>query len=295
MSTKGKNKESKVNALKEITEKLEAGVMDLFSSGKYAEYLNVMMKFHRYSLNNQLLIFLQMPDATNVAGFKKWQNEFHRNVRAGEHGIKILAPTRKTITVETNEIDTETGEKKNKEVSVTRFFPVTVFDISQTEGEPLPSICHDLTGEVEDFDKMFSAIQSTTSAPITFVKINDGAKGWYRPSEHLIGIKAGMPQLQIIKTAIHEAAHSILHTKEKMDAEPKDRPTKEVEAESVAYVVSQYFGLSTDEYSFGYVAGWGSGKELKELKNSLEAIRATASSMIDTIEQELLADVQTAA
>lgn len=291
---KGKNTD-KGNALKEITERLEAGVKEVFTSSKFTEYLTVMCRFHRYSFNNQILIFMQMPESTYVAGFKAWQEKFHRHVKSGEHGIKILAPSSKLVEVETDEIDQSTGDKKTKEYKLTRFFPVTVFDVSQTEGEPLPSLCKDLTGEVENFDKMFSAIQATTSAPMSFVEIKDDAKGWYRRGEHIIGIKKGLPEMQTIKTAIHEAAHSLLHNEEKMKEAPKDRETKEVEAESVAYVVSQYFGLDTQDYSFGYIAGWGTGKETKELKTSLEDIRATAMFMIDVIEHELTADTKVAA
>ena len=295
--------EKPADKLKEITDRLEQGIMELFDSDRYKEYLRVMSKFHNYSFNNTLLIAMQKPDASLVAGFQSWKNNFKRNVVKGEKGIKILAPSPFKIKQEMEKIDPATQKpvigadgkpvKEEKEITIPAFKVVSVFDVSQTEGKELPDIAVDmLTGDVERFKDVFAALEKTSPVPIGFEKIEGNSHGYYHLEEKRIAIDEGMSELQTIKTAIHEIAHAKLHDidpnapKEEQAGRP-DRRTREVQAESVAYAVCQHYGLDTSDYSFGYVAGWSSGRELDELKSSLETIRSTAAEIINSIDEHL--------
>ena len=295
--------EKPADKLKEITDRLEQGIMELFDSDRYKEYLRVMSKIHNYSFNNTLLIAMQKPDASLVAGFQSWKNNFKRNVVKGEKGIKILAPSPFKIKQEMEKIDPATQKpvigadgkpvKEEKEITIPAFKVVSVFDVSQTEGKELPDIAVDmLTGDVECFKDVFAALEKTSPVPIGFEKIEGNSHGYYHLEEKRIAIDEGMSELQTIKTAIHEIAHAKLHDidpnapKEERAGRP-DRRTREVQAESVAYAVCQHYGLDTSDYSFGYVAGWSSGRELDELKSSLETIRSTAAEIINSIDEHL--------
>ena len=289
--------------LKEITDRLEQGIKELFDSDRYKEYLRVMSKFHNYSFNNTLLIAMQKPDASLVAGFQSWKNNFKRNVVKGEKGIKILAPSPFKIKQEMEKIDPTTQKpvigadgkpvKEEKEITIPAFKVVSVFDVSQTEGKELPDIAVDmLTGDVERFKDVFAALEKTSPVPIGFEKIAGNSHGYYHLEEKRIAIDEGMSELQTIKTAIHEIAHAKLHdidpnAPKEEQADRPDRRTREVQAESVAYAVCQHYGLDTSDYSFGYVAGWSSGRELDELKSSLETIRSTAAEIINSIDEHL--------
>ena len=295
--------EKPADKLKEITDRLEQGIMELFDSDRYKEYLRVMSKFHNYSFNNTLLIAMQKPDASLVAGFQSWKNNFKRNVVKGEKGIKILAPSPFKIKQEMEKIDPATQKpvigadgkpvKEEKEITIPAFKVVSVFDVSQTEGKELPDIAVDmLTGDVERFKDVFAALEKTSPVPIGFEKIEGNSHGYYHLEEKRIAIDEGMSELQTIKTAIHEIAHAKLHdidpnAPKEEQADRPDRRTREVQAESVAYAVCQHYGLDTSDYSFGYVAGWSSGRELDELKSSLETIRSTAAEIINSIDEHL--------
>ena len=292
--------EKPADKLKEITDRLEQGITELFESERYKEYLRVMSKFHNYSFNNTLLIAMQKPDASLVAGFSSWKNNFGRNVMKGEKGIKIIAPSPFTVKQEVEKTDPQTGKPvigkdgkpvtEEKEIKVPAYKVVSVFDVSQTEGRELPDIAVDeLTGDVDRFKDFFAALEQVSPVPVGFEKIEGGAHGYYHLEEKRIAIDEGMSDLQTLKTAIHEIAHAKLHDIDlnapKEEQKPRvDRRTREVEAESVAYTVCQHYGLDTSEYSFGYVAGWSSGKELAELRGSLETIRSTAAEMINAID-----------
>ena len=284
--------------LKEITDRLEQGITELFDSERYKEYLQVMSKFHNYSFNNTLLIAMQKPDASLIAGFNAWKNNFGRNVMRGEKGIRILAPSPYKIRQEVEKKDPQTGKTvigkdgkpvtETKEIQIPAYKVVAVFDVSQTEGRELPSIsANELTGDVEQYEDFFVALEKTSPVPMGFEKIEGTAHGYYHLEEKRIAIDEGMSQLQNLKTAIHEIAHTKLHDIDLNAPEQPDRPdrrTREVQAESIAYTVCQHYGLDTSDYSFGYVAGWSSGRELAELKSSLETIRATAAEIINTID-----------
>ena len=292
--------EKPAEKLKEITDRLEQGIRELFDSKRYKEYLRVMSKFHNYSFNNTLLIAMQKPDASLIAGFNAWKNNFQRNVMKGEKGIKILAPSPFKIKQEMEKIDPATQKPvigadgkpvtEEKEITIPAFKVVSVFDVSQTEGKEIPNLAVDmLTGDVERFKDVFAALEKTSPVPIDFEKIEGGAHGYYHLEEKRIAIDEGMSELQTLKTAIHEIAHAKLHDID-LNApvtEQTDRPdrrTREVQAESVAYAVCQHYGLDTSDYSFGYVAGWSSGRELDELKSSLETIRSAAAEIINSID-----------
>lgn len=294
------NGQNSAERMKEITDRLETGIQELFESERYKAYLTTMSKFHSYSFNNTLLIAMQ--GGQLVAGYNKWRDDFHRNVRKGEKAIKILAPAPFKAKKEVQKLDAQgrpvmgKGGKpvtEVKEIQVPAFKIVSVFDVSQTEGEPLPSIgVEELTGSVERYGEFFKALEQTSPVPIGFEDIPGGSHGYYHLTEKRIAIQEGMSELQTLKTAIHEIAHSKLHAidPEAPAIEQADRPdsrTREVQAESVAYAVCQHYGLDTSDYSFGYVAGWSSGKDLKELKASLETIRATAHELITTIDGHL--------
>ena len=344
--------------VREITDKLEQGIKELFESERFKEYLRTMSKFYHYSFSNTLLIAMQKPEATYVAGYTSWQRNFDRQVMKGEKGIKILAPAPYKAKEEREKIDPSTqkpvldadGKPVTETVEVMRpaFKVVSVFDISQTDGKELPDIIVDeLSGSMENYAAFFEALKQESPAPIAFEDIPGGAKGYFSPVENRIAIQEGMSEIQTIKTAIHEIAHAKLHSIDRPEPEPswkivmisdggtkrdflsgfaseteaneaaehegwrfvdenrfewrleveedtsavqemrKDRHTKEVEAESVAYTVCQRYGIETSDYSFGYIAGWSSDKETKELKGSLETIRKTAAEMIDSIDAKL--------
>ncbi len=284
--------------IKEITDRLEQGITELFDSERYKEYLQVMSKFHNYSFNNTLLIAMQKPDASLIAGFNAWKNNFGRNVMRGEKGIRILAPSPYKIRQEVEKKDPQTGKTvigsdgkpvtETKEIQIPAYKVVAVFDVSQTEGRELPSIsANELTGDVEQYEDFYTALEKTSPVPMGFEKIEGSAHGYYHLEEKRIAIDEGMSQLQNLKTAIHEIAHAKLHDIDLNAPEQPDRPdrrTREVQAESIAYTVCQHYGLDTSDYSFGYVAGWSSGRELAELKTSLETIRATAAEIINSID-----------
>ena len=264
--------------IKEITEKLEQGVKDLFESNDYKEYLSFMSKFYNYSANNCLLIWIQKPDATLVAGYQAWQKKFKRQVRKGEKGITILAPIPHKYTIKEIYPD---GTVEEKEIRFTTFKAIKVFDLSQTDGEAIPSICKSLNGSVENYDAVLENLKNLAPVPVGFEDIAGGAQGYYSHVEKRIAIQEGMSEQQTIKTLIHEIAHSILHEKENGIEKDADRNTKEVQAESVAYVVCSCMGLDTSDYSFGYVAGWSKDREAKELLESTEAIRNTSIKIIE--------------
>lgn len=291
------NSKNSADRMKEITDRLETGIQELFESDRFRAYLDTMARFHNYSFNNTILIAMQ--GGQLVAGYNKWRDEFHRNVKKGEKGIKIFAPAPYKVKKDVPKLDAQGQPVKDKdgntvteqkEVQVPAFKIVSVFDVSQTEGEPLPSLgVEELTGSVEQYQDFFKALEQTSPVPIGFEDIPGGSHGYYHLTEKRIAIQEGMSELQTLKTAIHEIAHSKLHAIDP-EAPATDRPdsrTREVQAESVAYTVCQHYGLDTSDYSFGYVAGWSSGRDLKELKASLETIRATAHELITTIDGHL--------
>jgi len=288
--------------VREITDKLEQGIKELFESERFKEYLRTMSKFYNYSFNNTLLIAMQKPEATYVAGYTSWQRNFDRQVMKGEKGIKILAPAPYKAQEEREKIDPVTqkpvigadGNAVTETVEVLRpaFKVVSVFDVSQTDGKELPDIIVDeLKGTVENYEAFFDALKQESPVPISFEDIPGGAKGFFSPVESRIAIQEGMSEIQTVKTAIHEIAHAKLHAfkpdEKTAPEDKKDRHTKEVEAENVAYTVCQRYGIETSDYSFGYIAGWSSGKETKELKSSLDTIRKTAAEMIEGIDAKL--------
>ena len=294
------NAEKPAEKLKEITDRLEQGISEIFESDRYKEYLSVMSKFHNYSFNNTLLIAMQKPDASLIAGFNSWKNQFERTVKKGEKGIEIIAPSPFKVKKEMEKIDPNTqrpviGANGNlvteeQEVTIPAFKVVSVFDVSQTEGKELPDIDVDaLTGDVDKYTEFFAALEKTAPVPVAFEKMDSGTHGYYHLEDKRIAIAEGMSELQTLKTTIHEIAHAKLHDIDlnapisEQQRRP-DRRTREVEAESIAYTVCQHYGLDTSDYSFGYVAGWSSGKELAELKSSLETIRSTAAELINTID-----------
>ena len=300
------NKQSNKDRIKEITAGIEKGIQELFESDRYRNYLTTMSRFHRYSLNNVMLIHAQKPDATLVAGFNKWKNSFGRHVKKGEKGIQILAPTPYKIKQEEQKLDPDTklplldenGEPvtEEKEVTIPMFKVVSVFDVSQTDGRPLPQISSTLTGDVAEYEVFLEALHRTSPVPISFQAMEPGMDGYFAPKKQEIFLREGMSQVQTICAAVHEIAHSKLHDYEHMteladDGETilvpgeKSRNTEEVEAESVSYAVCQYFGIETAENSFGYIAAWSQGKELKELRASLETINKTSSELITGIEK----------
>ena len=295
--------EKPAEKLKEITDRLEQGITELFDSERYREYLRVMSKFHNYSFNNTLLIAMQKPDASLVAGFSAWKNNFGRNVMKGQKGIKIIAPSPYKVKQEMKKIDPHTQQPiigkdgkpvtEEKEITIPAYKVVSVFDVSQTEGKELPDIAVDeLTGDVERYRDFFAALEKTSPVPIGFEQIPGSSHGYYHLEDKRIAIQEGMSELQTLKTAIHEIAHAKLHDIDlnapENEQQPRvDRRTREVEAESVAYTVCQHYGLDTSDYSFGYVAGWSSGRELSELKSSLETIRSAAAEIINSIDETL--------
>lgn len=285
-------------ALKEVTDKLEKGIQDLYNSDRYKEYLSVMSKFYNYSINNTILIAMQKPDATLVAGYSAWGKKFERFVRKGERGIKIIAPCPHTIKKDVPKIDFQTRKPMRDEngniimeqieVTIPAYKVVAVFDVSQTDGKELPSIAVDsLTGKVDRYDDFFKALTETAAIPVGFEKLRPELHGYYSVTDKNIVLAEGMSELQTLKTFIHEIAHSMLHGKEG-EEHHIDRNTKEVQAESIAYTVCQHYGLDTSDYSFGYVAGWSQTKGLDELKESLSVIHKTAQTIIDSVDKKVI-------
>ena len=294
------SREKQANQLKEVTDQLEQGVQDVFNSDSYKQFLNVMSKMPKYSINNMLLIAMQTEGKASLCqSYSGWKS-MGRHVKAGEKGLKILAPSPYTIQKEQNKIDQKTGKvivdrdgeplKETVDIKINAFKVVSTFDISQTDGKELPTLgVNELVGNIEGYSTLLAALKQTCPVPITFEDIEGGAKGFYHQTDKRIAIQDGMSEVQTVKTAIHEMAHQKLHAKENQNPfdTAQSRNSKEVEAESVAYVVCQHFGINTSDYSFSYVAGWSEGKETPELKESLETIREAAGEMIDAIDKSI--------
>ena len=292
--------------LQQITAGIEQGIKELFESEKYMRYLSVMSRFHRYSVNNTMLIYMQKPDATLVAGYNKWKNQFERHVKKGEHGITIIAPTPFKKKIEEQKLDPDTkapildaegkAVMEEREVEIPMFRPVKVFDVSQTDGKPLPELASSLSGNVQNYEAFMEALRRSAPVPLSVEPMAANMDGYFSPNQQRIAIRAGMSEVQTVSAAVHEIAHSKLHNYAKAqeeaaragDKEPpknKDRNTEEVEAESISYAVCQYYGIQTGENSFGYIANWSQGKELPELRASLETINKAAGELIADIDR----------
>lgn len=299
-------KQTNKDRMREIVDSIENGIKELFESDKYRQYLSTMSRFHRYSVNNTMLIYMQCPDATHVAGFNKWRNQFGRNVLKGEKGIRIIAPTPYKKKVEEIKTDPETNAPvldadgkaiiEEKEIRIPMFKVVSVFDVSQTAGKPLPQLATDLSGNVQQYEVFMEALRRASPVPMEIKPVARDTDGFFSIKEQSITIRAGMSEVQTVCAAVHEIAHAKLHDYEHMteladDGETilvpgeKSRNTEEVEAESISYAVCQYYGIETVENSFGYIATWSQGKELKELRASLETINKTASELITDIDR----------
>ena len=292
--------------LQQITAGIEQGIKELFESEKYMRYLSVMSRFHRYSVNNTMLIYMQKPDATLVAGYNKWKNQFERHVKKGEHGITIIAPTPFKKKIEEQKLDPDTkapildaegkAVMEEREVEIPMFRPVKVFDVSQTDGKPLPELASTLSGSVQNYEAFMEALRRSAPVPLSVEPMAANMDGYFSPDQQRIAIREGMSEVQTVSAAVHEIAHSKLHNYAKAqeeaaragDKEPpkkKDRNTEEVEAESISYAVCQYYGIQTGENSFGYIANWSQGKELPELRASLETINKAAGELIADIDR----------
>ena len=300
-------KTSNREKVKEIVAGIESGIKELFQSDRYADYLRTMSRFHNYSYRNTLLIHMQRPDATLVAGFNKWKNQFQRHVKKGEKGMTILAPTPFKKKIEQQKLDPDTKAPlldedgniltEEKTVEIPMFRPVKVFDVKQTDGKPLPSLAVDLTGDVRHYEAFLEALRRTSPVPIDFKPISGNMNGYFSPARQRIAIQEGMSEVQTVCTGIHEITHAILHNQEEQQqaaaagtdamesVNPKDEQTREVEAESVSYSVCQYYNIETSANSLGYIAHWSSGKELPELKASLDTISKTANYLITEIDR----------
>lgn len=298
-----KNKER----LKEITDSIEQGIKDLFQSDRYTQYLRTMSRFHRYSVNNTMLIYMQKPNATLVAGFNKWRDQFSRNVMRGQKGIKIIAPTPFKKKIEEEKLDPDTKAPildadgrvimEEKGIKIPMYKVVSVFDVSQTEGKPLPTLANDLMGNVKQYEIFMEALRRSSSVPLAFEGMEPSTDGYFSEKNQRIAIRSGMSEVQTVSAAVHEITHATLHNYEQArltaaegdetaePPKPKDRRTEEVEAESVSYAVCQYYGIQTGDNSFGYIASWSKDKELPELRASLETINKTASGLISDIDQ----------
>ena len=292
--------------LQQITAGIEQGIKELFESEKYMRYLSVMSRFHRYSVNNTMLIYMQKPDATLVAGYNKWKNQFERHVKKGEHGITIIAPTPFKKKIEEQKLDPDTkapildaegkAVMEEREVEIPMFRPVKVFDVSQTDGKPLPELASSLSGNVQNYEVFMEALRRSAPVPLSVEPMAANMDGFFSPDQQRIAIRAGMSEVQTVSAAVHEIAHSKLHNYAKAQEEAaragdkerpkkKDRNTEEVEAESISYAVCQYYGIQTSENSFGYIANWSQGKELPELRASLETINKAAGELIADIDR----------
>ncbi|MBN3018812.1 DUF4316 domain-containing protein [Ruthenibacterium lactatiformans] len=299
-------KQTNKDRMREIVDSIENGIKELFESDKYQQYLSTMSRFHRYSVNNTMLIYMQRPDATHVAGFNKWRDQFGRNVLKGEKGIRIIAPTPYKKKVEEIKTDPETNAPvldadgkaiiEEKEIRIPMFKVVSVFDVSQTAGKPLPQLAADLSGNVQQYEVFMEALRRASPVPMEIKPVARDTDGFFSIKARSITIRAGMSEVQTVCAAVHEIAHAKLHDYEHMteladDGETilvpgeKSRNTEEVEAESISYAVCQYYGIETGENSFGYIATWSKGKELKELRASLETINKTASELITDIDR----------
>ena len=299
-------KQTNKDRMREIVDSIENGIKELFESDKYRQYLSTMSRFHRYSVNNTMLIYMQRPDATHVAGFNKWRDQFGRNVLKGEKGIRIIAPTPYKKKVEEIKTDPETNAPvldadgkaiiEEKEIRIPMFKVVSVFDVSQTAGKPLPQLAADLSGNVQQYEVFMEALRRASPVPMEIKPVARDTDGFFSAKAQSITIRAGMSEVQTVCAAVHEIAHAKLHDYEHMteladDGETipvpgeKSRNTEEVEAESISYAVCQYYGIETGENSFGYIATWSQGKELKELRASLETINKTASELITDIDR----------
>ena len=299
-------KQTNKDRMREIVDSIENGIKELFKSDKYQQYLSTMSRFHRYSVNNTMLIYMQRPDATHVAGFNKWRDQFGRNVLKGEKGIRIIAPTPYKKKIEEIKTDPETNAPvldadgkaiiEEKEIRIPMFKVVSVFDVSQTAGKPLPQLAADLSGNVQQYEVFMEALRRASPVPMEIKSVARDTDGFFSAKAQSITIRAGMSEVQTVCAAVHEIAHAKLHDYEHMteladDGETilvpgeKSRNTEEVEAESISYAVCQYYGIETGENSFGYIATWSKGKELKELRASLETINKTASELITDIDR----------
>lgn len=299
-------KQTSKDRMREIVDSIENGIKELFESDKYRQYLSTMSRFHRYSVNNTMLIYMQRPDATHVVGFNKWRDQFGRNVLKGEKGIRIIAPTPYKKKVEEIKTDPETNAPvldadgkaiiEEKEIRIPMFKVVSVFDVSQTAGKPLPQLAADLSGNVQQYEVFMEALRRASPVPMEIKPVARDTDGFFSIKAQSITIRAGMSEVQTVCAAVHEIAHAKLHDYEHMteladDGETilvpgeKSRNTEEVEAESISYAVCQYYGIETGENSFGYIATWSKGKELKELRASLETINKTASELITDIDR----------
>ena len=293
------NKPTNRERLREITDGIEQGIKELFESEKYRRYLSVMSRFHRYSVNNTMLIYMQKPEATLVAGYNKWKNQFERHVKKGERGITIIAPTPYKKKIEEQKLDPDTNAPildkdgkvitEEKEIEIPMFRPVKVFDVSQTDGKPLPELASALSGNVQNYEIFMEALRRAAPVPIAFETMAADMDGYFSAAEQRIAIRQGMSEVQTVSATVHEIAHSKLHDHKKQEneevAETKSRRTEEVEAESISYAVCQYYGIQTGENSFGYIASWSQGKELKELRASLETINKTSCELISDIDR----------
>lgn len=268
--------------MKQTLDKLEAGVREFYTSEKFITYLQVMSRFHNYSLNNQILIAAQMPEATIVAGYNSWMRNFDRHVKRGEKSITILAPMKIKIKIDTDKVD-EYGNVIQEEKEGIKFRPVSVFDVSQTEGKPLPEIISELTGDVSRYEQLLDAARQAAPYPIEIGAVEGSAKGWCNYAQEKIVIKEGMSEAQTLKTAFHETAHARIHGGDT----DKSREQKEVEAESIAYVVCSHFGLDTSDYTFGYVATWAGRQDINLLKQSMQTISQTAKAIITDVERAM--------
>ena len=300
-------KPSNRERIKEIVTGIEAGIQDLFQSDKFADYLRTMSRFHSYSYNNTILIHIQMPSATHVAGFNKWKNQFGRHVKKGEKGLTIIAPTPFKKRIEEMKLDPDTRAPvldhdgnvimEEREVEIPLFRPVKVFDVSQTEGRPLPSLVSSLTGDVQQYEAFMEALRRTSPVSIMFKPLREGLDGFLSLNDQTVTIREGMSQVQTVCAAVHEITHAMLHNREqdqltaaagdteREPTKPKDKNTREVEAESVSYTVCQYYGIETSANSLGYIATWSKDRSLSELKASLETISKTANILITSIDR----------
>ena len=293
-------KQNNKDRLKEITASIEDGIKELFQSENYAQYLQTMSRFHHYSVNNQVLIHMQKPDATLVAGFNKWKNQFGRNVIKGEHGIKIIAPTPFKKKIEQEKLDPDTqlpvldadGKivTEEKTIQIPMYRPVTVFDVSQTEGKPLPQLAHDLAGNVANYEMFMEALRRSSPVPISIEAMNGKMDGYFDLEHQDIAIRKGMSEVQTVSATIHEMAHALLHnrtkgTEQTAEQQKLSRNTEEVQAESISHTVCAYYNIATGANSFGYIASWSKDKTLTELRESLEIINKTAGGLIDDIDR----------
>lgn len=290
----------------EITEKLEQGIRDVYNSDKWREWLDTLSKFHRYSANNSLLIAMQNPAASLVAGYRAWEKNFERHVKKGEVGIQIIAPAPRKVTTRQEKINPDSGEieidsegkpiVETVTIQVPSYRVVTVFDVSQTEGKELPSPTVVLNGAVERYDDYIKALKDVSPVPIEFAEINYDSpekrmKGYFSSTLHEIKVQEGLGELQTIKTMVHEIAHAMLHDYKGNDIpkeEQLDSHGKEIEAESVAYTVCKHFGLDTSDYSFAYLASWNRDDDMSDLKKSMDTIQRTAAELIDKIEERVM-------